>query len=35
MAFGLTGDWDAMPDIDRLAIGLEESFEEICKAAGV
>lgn len=35
MAFGLTGDWDSMPDIDRLAIALEESFEEICKAAGV
>lgn len=35
MAFGLTGDWDAMPDIDRLALALEESFEEICKAAGV
>jgi diacylglycerol O-acyltransferase len=35
MAFGLTGDWDAMPDIDRLAIALEESFEEICKIAGV
>jgi WS/DGAT/MGAT family acyltransferase len=35
MAFGLTGDWDAMPDIDRLAFALEESFEEICKIAGV
>jgi diacylglycerol O-acyltransferase len=35
MAFGLTGDWDAMPDIDRLAIALEESFEEICKIAGI
>jgi diacylglycerol O-acyltransferase len=34
MAFGLTGDWDAMPDIDRLAISLDESFEEICKTAG-
>jgi diacylglycerol O-acyltransferase len=34
MAFGFTGDWDAMPDIDRLAIALDESFEEICKTAG-
>ncbi len=35
MAFGLTADWDAMPDLDQLALALEESFAELCKAAGV
>jgi diacylglycerol O-acyltransferase len=35
MAFGLTGDWDAMPDIDRLALAIDGSLEELCKAAGV
>lgn len=35
MAFGLTGDWDGMPDIDFLASAIEGSIDELCKAAGV
>jgi WS/DGAT/MGAT family acyltransferase len=35
MAFGLTGDWDALPDIDFMAAALEEALAEISKAAGV
>lgn len=35
MAFGLTGDWDGMPDIDRLALALDESLDELSKAAGL
>lgn len=35
MAFGLTGDWDGMPDIDLLAVAVEDSLAELCKAAGV
>ena len=35
MAFGLTGDWDAMPDIDFMAAGLHEALDEMSKAAGV
>ncbi len=35
MAFGLTGDWDGMPDIQALALAIEASLEELCKAAGV
>ena len=35
MAFGLTGDWDALPDIDYLASAIEESLDELSKAAGV
>jgi hypothetical protein len=35
MAFGLTGDWDGMPDLERLALALEESLIEISKAAGL
>ncbi|MGH2636855.1 MAG: WS/DGAT/MGAT family O-acyltransferase [Actinomycetota bacterium] len=35
MAFGLTGDWDGMPDVDRLALSLDESLAELAKAAGV
>ncbi|MBI2237522.1 MAG: DUF1298 domain-containing protein, partial [Actinobacteria bacterium] len=35
MAFGLTGDWDGMPDIDHLATAIEESIDQLCKAAGV
>jgi WS/DGAT/MGAT family acyltransferase len=34
MAFGFTGDWDAVPDVDVLADGLDESIEELKKAAG-
>ena len=35
MAFGLTGDWDGLPDIDALALALDESLAELAKAAGV
>jgi hypothetical protein len=35
MAFGLTGDYDGMPDLQRLAFGLEESLAEVSKAAGL
>jgi len=34
MAFGVTGDWDAMPDVELLALGIEASIEELAKAAG-
>ena len=35
MAFGVTGDWDALPDIEVLALGIERSIEELGKAAGL
>jgi hypothetical protein len=35
MAFGLTGDWDGMPDIEALAVAIDDSLNEMCKAAGV
>jgi hypothetical protein len=35
MAFGLTGDYDGMPDLPRLAFALEESLAEVSKAAGL
>jgi WS/DGAT/MGAT family acyltransferase len=35
MAFGLTGDWDGMPDIDALAVALDDALAELAKAAGV
>jgi diacylglycerol O-acyltransferase len=35
MAFGLTGDWDGLPDIDALALALDESLAELAKSAGV
>lgn len=35
MAFGLTGDWDGMPDLDALAAAIDDSLDEISKAAGV
>src|SRR5437764_14573247 len=35
MGFGFTGDWDATPDIDFMATSLEESLDELAKAAGV
>lgn len=34
MGFGITGDWDALPDIDALADALLASIEELKKAAG-
>jgi len=33
MAFGLTADWDALRDIDVLARGIEEAFDELVFAA--
>jgi hypothetical protein len=35
MGFGFTSDWDLVPDIDYLAVSLEESVDELAKAAGV
>jgi diacylglycerol O-acyltransferase / wax synthase len=35
MVFGLTGDYDGMPDLPRLAFALEESLSEVSKAAGL
>ncbi len=35
MAFGLTGDHDGMPDLQRLAFALDESLAEVSKAAGL
>ena len=35
MAFGITADWDAVPDIDRLADALDDALAELAKAAGV
>jgi diacylglycerol O-acyltransferase len=34
MAFGLTADWDILPDIEYLAMAMEESLGELRKAAG-
>jgi WS/DGAT/MGAT family acyltransferase len=35
MAFGLTGDWDGMPDIHLLATAIDDSLNQMCKAAGI
>jgi hypothetical protein len=35
MGVGLTADWTAFPDVDRLADDVDESFTELKKAAGV
>ena len=35
MGYGFTADWDAVPDVDRLALYVEESLDELAKAAGV
>jgi len=35
MGFGFTADWDAVPDIDLLPQGVNESFAELKKAVGV
>jgi WS/DGAT/MGAT family acyltransferase len=35
MGFGFTGDWDATPDLHDLALYVEESLDELSKAAGV
>lgn len=34
MAFGVTADWDTMPDVELLANGIEDALEELGKAAG-
>jgi hypothetical protein len=34
MAFGITADWDTLPDIESLAGGLEEALTELRKTAG-
>jgi diacylglycerol O-acyltransferase len=34
MAFGLTADWDALPDIEVLARGIEIAFDDLAVAAG-
>ncbi len=34
MAFGITADWDTLPDIEVLARGMDESMLELRKAAG-
>ena len=33
MAFGLNADWDALPDVDVLARGIETGIDEMEKAA--
>jgi WS/DGAT/MGAT family acyltransferase len=35
MAFGLTADWDTLPDIEYLAAAMDESLSELLKAAGM
>jgi len=34
MGFGLTSDWDSLPDLDTLAAGIGMAIEELKKAAG-
>jgi WS/DGAT/MGAT family acyltransferase len=34
MAFGLTADWDTLPDIEYLAAAMDESLSELLKASG-
>ena len=33
MAFGLTADWDSVPDVEVLARGIETAVDELEKAA--
>jgi hypothetical protein len=33
MAFGITSDWDTLPDIEVLAEGMHEAIQELRKAA--
>ncbi|MGH2739072.1 MAG: WS/DGAT/MGAT family O-acyltransferase [Actinomycetota bacterium] len=35
MGFGFTSDWDALPDIEVLADGLQSAFQDLKKAASV
>lgn len=34
MAFGLTADWDSVPDVDRLAAHMDAALDELTSAAG-
>jgi hypothetical protein len=34
MAFGLTADWDLVPDVDVLALGIGAAADELAEAAG-
>jgi WS/DGAT/MGAT family acyltransferase len=34
MAFGITADWDTLPDIDALASSMEDALTDLRKAAG-
>ena len=31
--FGITGDWDGAPDIEKVAFGIDRAFEDLAKAA--
>jgi hypothetical protein len=33
MSFGLTADWDSVPDVEILARGIESAIDELEKAA--
>jgi hypothetical protein len=33
MSFGLTGDWDILPDLSSVASAIMESFDELRRAA--
>jgi diacylglycerol O-acyltransferase len=35
MHFGLVGDYDALPDLDRLAAALDDAIRQLAEAAGV
>jgi hypothetical protein len=35
MAFGLTADWDRIPDIEVLARGVESEVDRLAEAAGI
>jgi WS/DGAT/MGAT family acyltransferase len=35
LCWGFTGDWDLVPDLERFVRATEESFRELCAAAGV
>ena len=35
IGFGLTGDWDALPDLDDLAGDLRAAISDLAEAAGV
>jgi hypothetical protein len=34
MAFGITADWDTLPDIEFFAAAMDDSLAELLKAAG-